>query len=266
MKVICTVNMKGGVGKTTISVGLAYELAASFSKKVLLVDIDSQTNATLLVLDEETYQEIDSKYKTLADLFLDDSGLLGERRPLEISDIIVDNPWNINNGKMDLVPSSIRLFEKKNLLTEMSYAEDFFKTKFEALEPLAYDYVIIDSPPDFDKLVIAALNASNWYIIPVRPDYMSQQGLVVLDRKIEKIKKYIDCEFLGIIISLIPPTRSIFHKEMIQDLRNRYKEHILAEIKEKQIYSKWPSTHRPLKSLSDREPFVKIAQKVIERC
>jgi len=260
--------MKGGVGKTTVSVGLAYELSKSFGKNVLLIDTDPQANATLLILQEEEFGKLDLARKTLADIFEKKRrGLMGEKDQLSLLDIIIENPWKITTGKMDLVPSSIRLFESKLLLTQMTFSEDFIKNKLATIATNHYDFCIIDSPPDFDKLVVSCLTASDYYIVPIRPDYMSQQGLVVLNNKLEDIKSHVNCESIGYIISLIPPTRSLYHKNVITELKNVYgSEAFLAEIKERQNYSIWPSTHKPLSNKEDRSPFVEIAAKIIERC
>lgn len=265
MKIVTIVNMKGGVGKTTISVGLAYELAESFDKDVLLMDIDPQTNATLLVMKEEEYRTIDLACRTIADLYSGNTkGLMGEKKKISASDVIISNPWNVSPGRMDLIPSSIRLFEVKRMLAAIPYSEETLKKKLQSIHSLQHDFCIIDSPPDFDILVISALAASNFYIIPVRPDYMSQQGLIVLDNKFEQIKDHISCELLGYVISLIPPTRSSYHKSIVEELEDRFKDKILAKIKELQCYSMWASAHTPLKASKDRFPFVEIARRLIE--
>ncbi len=257
--------MKGGVGKTTIAVGLAYELSSSFNKDVLLIDMDPQTNATLLIMKEENYREKDRSNKTIADLFRESSGgLIDEQNKIRLSDIITLNPWKIENGKMDLIPSSIRLFEEKRILVAKPYSESYLKKTLEPIQSLSYDYCIIDSPPDFDELVIAALGASDYYIVPIRPDYMSQQGLIILEKKLEEIKEHINCQLLGYVINLIPTTRSSFHKNITKELEIEYKENILTKIKEIQAYSKWPSTHKPLDNKDDRSPFVEIARRVIK--
>lgn len=257
--------MKGGVGKTTITVGIAYELARSFGKNVLIIDIDPQTNATLLVMKEKKYRKVDIAHKTIADLLTASKrGLMGEQEKTQIVDIIVSNPWNISKGKMDLIPSSIRLFEAKRILASMPYSEKFLEKTLKSIPNLPYDFCIIDSPPDFDELVIAALGASDYYIIPVRPDYMSQQGLIVLKNKLSEIKDHINCQLLGYVLNLIPTTRSIFHKKIAQELETLYEDKILARIKELQVYSIWPSTHKPLSPKDSRSPFVEIAKRLIE--
>lgn len=266
MKILTTVNMKGGVGKTTISVGLAYELAESFGKDVLLIDTDPQTNATLLVMEENEYSKIDLAKKTFADLLSENtSGLMGEKKKTRVSDLIIKNPWDTTSGVMDLIPSSIRLFEKKRMLKAMPYSEYFLKKNLQSDTSLQYDYCIIDSPPDFDDIVISALSASDYYLVPVRPDYMSQQGLIVLEKLFEEIIEYLQCELLGYVISLCPTTRSIYHKSIVEELEDQYKDKILTKIRELQCYSIWPTTHAPLKNATDRSPFVEIAKRLIEK-
>ena len=256
--------MKGGVGKTTCSVGLAFELAESFNKKVLFIDLDPQTNASIILMNEENYQTYDRDKKTIADAFDNSQDLLGEKGSKnDINDLIIENIWR-TKGKFDLIPSSIRLFEKQQYLNQIPYSESFLKEKLQLITKVTYDYCIIDCPPDFDKLVISALGASNFYLIPIRPDYLSQQGLIVLENKLQAIKSHLMCKFIGIIINLIPTTKGEFYKLIKKDLENKYGNHVLGNVKEYQVYSKWPDTHKPLSTLSDRNPFIEIAKNIIE--
>ena len=266
MKIVSIVNMKGGVGKTTISLGFSYELAQSFNKKVLLIDLDAQANVSLSILNVNRLKSVDNEQKTIADLISSNfRGLVGEKKPLNINDVIIDNPWQINKGKMDLIPSSIRLFLTKRMLKSEHYAEELLsKLLLQSQNNLDYDFCIIDCPPDFDTLVINALTASNYYLIPAEPDYLSQQGLVVLEVLINECKEHLKCKRLGIIINKIPPTRGKFHKQVIKELEEKYVNEILAKIPQKQIYSSWHNEHKPLKEKVGRGPFIEIAKRLIE--
>jgi len=256
--------MKGGVGKTTIAVGVAYELAQSFQKNVLLIDIDPQTNATLMVLGEDMYKEKTVKKLTFSDLIDSPKDLIGEKKTININDIITCNPWKIKNCTMDIIPSSINLFETKNQLTGRLFPEQFIKIHLNQISGNKYDYCIIDTPPDFGKMVVSALIASDYYIIPMKPDYLSQQGIIVLNEKINQISDHLSADFLGIVISMIPTRRSTYSSDTLTDIKKDYASKILEEIKFKIAYSKWPNNHEPLKNKKEREPFVNIARKIIK--
>lgn len=264
MITITILNMKGGVGKTTISVGLSYELAASFGKKVLLIDMDAQTNATLIILNEENYSELDKNEKTIADIISYSEGLMGEKK-ISVDDIIIKNPWNISTGELDLIPSSIRLFSTKRVLDKMSFSEKLIKNEITEKVINNYDYCIIDSPPDFDKLVISALYASDKYLVPVKPDYLSQQGLFVLDRLLKAHDSNLRSDKLGYIMSLIPTRKGAYYERMIQELEEYCGDNLLTKIMTAQSYNEWPETHKPLKK-KWRSPFIELAKKVVERC
>jgi chromosome partitioning protein len=267
MITISIINMKGGVGKTTISVGLSFELAMSFGKKVLLIDTDPQTNATIMVLGEDQYKNKSKEKKTISDLieyeYIRSKGLFGENHKLGVKDIIIKNPWNVKNGNLDIIPSSINLFESRKHHSNSHFSDKFFTQKLNDLKSL-YDYCIIDSPPDLDDLVISALSASDYYIIPTRPDYLSQQGLYVLNYKLKHLESNLKCKPLGIVISMISTRASAFHKEIMSDLEKSYKDKVLSKIKDLSSYSKWPILNSPLIKKSDRQPFIEIAQKVIQ--
>ena len=127
-----------------------------------------------------------------------------------------------------------------------------------------YDYCIIDSPPDFGKMVVSALTASTYYIIPMKPDYLSQQGIIVLNEKINEISEYLSAVRLGIVISMIPTRRSTYSSDTLTEIKEDYSSEILEEIKFKIAYSKWATKHEPLENKNEREPFVNIARKIIK--
>src|SRR2546423_3456364 len=115
--VLSFINLKGGVGKTTTAVGVAEILAQEKQKKVLVIDLDPQTNATVTLIKEEKWAEMDKSGRTIAQLFLD--RLNGSSAPIfDVEQAIARQVSTINDGiaKLDLLPSSIRLISIQDRL------------------------------------------------------------------------------------------------------------------------------------------------------
>ena len=171
-KTIAICNQKGGVGKTTTAINLAVYLALS-SKKVLLIDIDPQGNAT--------------------------SGLGINKHNIKMSiyDLMIDEidpqPVVINTGinGLSLIPSTISLTGAEVELVGIMGREYRLK---KALSPILpdYDFIIIDCPPSLGLLTVNALAAANSVLIPIQCEYYALEGLSQLVNTINLVKENIN--------------------------------------------------------------------------
>ena len=193
-RIVSTINLKGGVGKTTLTVALAEFLAEEKGKKVLVIDIDPQTNASVALIDQERWRDLNKAGKTLSQLFTDK--FTGTSR-FKIEESIVKKVSNLNGGinGLDLLPSSLDLIDIQDrlpLIPSMTmYRGNPVTVLKEAMDGIisegSYDYILIDCPPNLGLITQNALKISDSYIIPVIPDILSSLGIPQI---IQRIKNF----------------------------------------------------------------------------
>lgn len=174
--VVSLINMKGGVGKTTLAVGLAWELARSY--RVLLVDIDPQFNATQWVVKADEYLAWVKDKHTILSIF--QPSLLGGTKPPPLPVTPASVIMRIERGgfTLDLVPSTLDLMKLDAAPRGTENRLRVFLEKIKA----SYDYILIDCPPTASLFSYSAFLASDTYLVPVKPDPLSVLGLPLLER------------------------------------------------------------------------------------
>lgn len=183
--VISFINLKGGVAKTTTSVGVAEVLAKVHRKNVLFIDLDPQTNATINLIGEDEWKKRNDDGRTLAQLFRDK--LQPDAPPKFDMDqaIVQRNVSKIDGGiaRLHLLPSSIDLVEIQEDLPFMTRGRNYENNPQDilrrALLPVidGYDFIIIDCPPSLGIVTKNGLRFSTHYIIPTIPDIVSTWGI-----------------------------------------------------------------------------------------
>lgn len=204
--VISLINLKGGVGKTTLTVALAEFMAAKYGLKVLVLDLDPQTNATVALIHEEEWRRRNMRGQTVLNVFLDHLNKYPVFSPQEA---IIHNVSNINGGieGLDLLPSSIDLIEVHDRFLRASdgLAVDPLHVLQVALQGSIqkYDFVLIDCPPDLGLICQNGIMISDYYLIPTIPDILSTYGIPQIVNRIERLKREngIHIQALGLIIS-----------------------------------------------------------------
>ena len=195
MKIISVANQKGGVGKTTTAVNLAAVLAST-KRKLLLVDLDSQGNATT------------------ASGLKKENTLLGLFEGKNINEIVVNsnNGYDVIPGGEDLVAleAHIRTEPKKGLIEE-------------SLSGLNYDFVIIDTPPALNSLTVEALISSVGTLVPLQCEYYSLEGISSLLNTIASLgnRGLSSNKVVGIIRTMVD-MRNNLAKSVSDDLEKHF--------------------------------------------
>lgn len=190
-KVIAVINQKGGVGKTTTAHAIGAWLQIKKKQKVLFIDLDQQGNLTYATNSSH------SSYSSLQLL------VTGELEPSKIQ--------HTEDG-FSVIPSDPKLANIDVLLNETGKE---YRLK-EALEGLKdYDYVVIDTPPSVNVIMVNALTASHYAVIPAQADIFSLQGITQLGQSLDAIKRYTnkDLKVLGIILTRHNP-RTILSRDL----------------------------------------------------
>ena len=183
-KIIAFLNQKGGVGKTTTCVNMAGYLA-SMGKKVLLLDIDPQGNASSNVGIEK-----DSKPKTIYNVIVDDN---------TVEEIIL----NTKLPNLDIIPSDVDLAGAEIELVQMNNREKVVRNILKKIKD-KYDFICIDCPPSLGLITVNALTACDSVLIPIQCEYFALEGLSQLMYTIKLVKKHLNenIDVEGVVLTM----------------------------------------------------------------
>ena len=201
MTTLVIANQKGGVGKTTTALNLAASLSAA-SRKVLLIDLDSQKNST-------SASGIDTDIS---------SSLL---------DVLIDNkPINsiILKTKFDLIPASQDLISAEMELINIGNPTAVLREKLRQIK-YDYDYIVIDCPPSLGMLSVSALRAADKVLIPLQCEYYSLEGLAAMNQTIQEINSSTGDQIkISVILRTMFDIRNKSAREVSQELEKHFSE------------------------------------------
>ena len=246
-KIVSFINLKGGVGKTTTAVNVAATLA-NRGKRVLLIDLDPQTNATVSVIDQQEWEKRHAAKQTLYHLFED---MLKGTNNFNIDNAIMTNVGGING--LDLLPSSLYLVEIQDEIPDMDNKAyvSHVDVLGNAISQVAsnYEFIIIDCPPNLGAITLNGISISDYYIVPTVPDILSKIGISLIFNRIDNFKKRKKtCEIkLGGIVFTKIDNRTNLHKSTMQELRqSSYKDSVFkAEFPQRISVAEAPIDSRP---------------------
>lgn len=223
--VISTINLKGGVAKTSTSVALAEVFSAQMKKKVLIIDLDPQTNATIMLLGEDKWLELNKKGHTLAQLFKD--AMNPDLKKFNLTATLQKRVGDVQEANsIDLLPSSLDLIDVQDQLASAPSGKFFAVNPVELLWRAIkskldeYDIVIVDCPPNLGIVTLNGLRLSDAYIIPTIPDHLSTYGIPQIVTRIEDFAQALGekIEPLGIVITKYQ-INSTVHNTVLKDLQ-----------------------------------------------
>ncbi len=209
--VVCVVNQKGGVGKTTTALNLAAFLAEQ-GKFVLLIDLDPQANAT---------SGLGIDYKTIpAGIY---EGLIGTHR---LRDLVMQT----EHQGLKLIPATQALAGASVELVTADEREHFLRKALLEIRN-DFDYIIIDNPPSLGLITVNALTAADSVLIPVQAEYYALEGLGQLLSTVDLVKENLnpDLNVMGAVITMYD-TRTRLSQEVLEELYKYFPDKIFRSV------------------------------------
>lgn len=202
MKVISFINMKGGVGKTTTVVEVGTILAKEHNKKVLIIDLDPQTNATFSLIGISEWEKLKDN-ATIADVLGMNKGYSLRDQEYDVNQAIIENVGGI--ASLDLIPSHIELTFLDLDLSGQAGREIILQNQLKKCSK-QYDYILIDCPPNLTLAPQNALVVSDYIVVPVVPEFFPSIGLPLLSNRVDQLKKRLPgckVELLGVVFTKV---------------------------------------------------------------
>lgn len=256
-KVISLVNQKGGVGKTTTSINLSSSLG-HLGKKVLLIDLDPQSNSTTgLGVDRANIK------KSIYNVIIGDC---------EINEAIIKTPYK----NLSIIPAVIDLAGAETELIQLGFQDKEFiiteqlKKQLETIRD-RYDFIIIDCLPSLGTLTVNALAASDSVLIPIQCEYYSLEGVNQLLHTILKIRQKINpnLDIEGVLLTMLDG-RTLLGLEVVEDVRKFFNEKVFSTIIPRLVkLVEAPSHGKPIIEYDPKSKgalaYLNLAKEVIDR-
>src|SRR5579864_8762985 len=221
-KIVTVINFKGGVGKTTFSVEVSAALARHHGRRTLLVDLDPQASATFYVMQQERWKQWRDTNGTTYHLFALKDRHFPVRNAI-VPDVIQGRSAVFG---LDLLPSDPNLLEIDLRLADF-IGYTVLQRYFDQIRD-EYDYIICDCPPNFNPITKNSLWASDAYVVPTVPDFLSTYGVGLLQRSVHTLfaptqyTAVFSGPVLGGIILTRVKTNTRLHATYCEQVRHEY--------------------------------------------
>ena len=250
-KIIAIANQKGGVGKTTTCVNLAASMAAT-KRKVLVIDLDPQGNATM-GSGIDKYEVAHSAYDLLID-----------QLPLDqVIESKTSGGYDLVASNSDVTAAEVKLMEFFARETRLRSALEKYKDK--------YDYIFIDCPPSLNMLTVNAMTASDSVLVPMQCEYFALEGLTALIDTISKLASVVnsDLKIEGILRTMYDP-RNRLSSDVSDQLKKHFGDKVYRTIIPRNIrLAEAPSFGTPVmyydKSSNGARAYLALAGEILRR-
>lgn len=250
-RIIAIANQKGGVGKTTTSTNLSACLAEA-GKKVLLIDIDPQGNATSGVgIDKNNLEN------TVYDIIIEECTL---------EECLIENALE----NLDVLPSNVNLSGAEIDLIGIDDREYILKKNIDKIKD-NYDFIIIDCPPSLNMLTVNAMTTADTVLVPIQCEYYALEGLSQLIHTINLVKERLNpnLEMEGVVFTMYD-ARTNLSLEVVENVKNNLKQSIYKTIIPRNVrLAEAPSHGLPINLYDTKsvgaESYRLLAEEVIER-